>query len=96
MGAPPLLEKSGISRNGDKRTCLIRQWRCLAAGTRMTLAGDRRPSFTKIDKQLNVSIGVGLGPQIGIQKGPPRLTFRTISVRPVGAGRGCGDGASAG
>jgi hypothetical protein len=43
-----------------------------------------------------VSIGVGSGPQIGIQKGPPRFAFRTISVRPVGAGRGCGDGASAG
>src|SRR5271156_2208101 len=43
-----------------------------------------------------VSIGVRSGPQIGIQKGPPRFAFRTISVRPVGAGRGCGDGASAG
>ena len=43
-----------------------------------------------------VSIGVGSGPQIGIQKGPPRFAFRTISVRPVGAGRDCGDGASAG
>jgi hypothetical protein len=43
-----------------------------------------------------VSIGVGSGPQIGIQKGPPRFAFRTISVRAVGAGRGCGDGASAG
>ena len=43
-----------------------------------------------------LSIGIGLGPQIGIQKGPPLFAFRTISVRPVGAGRGCGDGASAG
>ena len=43
-----------------------------------------------------MSISVGSGPQIGIQKGPPRPTFRTISARPVGAGRGCGDGASAG
>jgi hypothetical protein len=43
-----------------------------------------------------VSIGVRSGPQIGIQEGPPRFAFRTISVRPVGAGRGCGDGASAG
>ena len=43
-----------------------------------------------------VSIGFGSGPQIGIQKGPPRFAFRTISVRPVGAGWGCGDGASAG
>ena len=43
-----------------------------------------------------VSIGVGSGPRIGIQKGPPRFTFRAISVRSVGAGRGCGDGASAG
>jgi hypothetical protein len=43
-----------------------------------------------------VSIGAGSGPQIGIQKGPPRFALRTISVRPVGAGRGCGDGASAG
>jgi integrase len=43
-----------------------------------------------------MSIGVRSGPQIGIQGGPPRFAFRTISVRPVGAGRGCGDGASAG
>ena len=42
-----------------------------------------------------VSIGVGSGPQIGIQKGPPRFAFRTISARAVGAGRDCGDGASA-
>jgi len=33
-----------------------------------------------------LSIGVGSGPRIGIQKGPPRFTFRAISVRPVGAG----------
>ena len=44
---------------------------------------------------LKVSIGVGSGPQIGIQKGPPRFAFRTISARAVGAGRDCGDGASA-
>jgi AraC family transcriptional regulator len=43
-----------------------------------------------------VSIGIGSGPRIGIQKGPPCFAFRTTSVRPVGAGRGCGDGASAG
>ena len=43
-----------------------------------------------------LSIGVGSGPQISIQKGPPRFAFRTTSVRPVGAGRDCGDGASAG
>src|ERR1700681_1656824 len=43
-----------------------------------------------------MSIGVRSGPQIGIQKGPLRPTFRTISARAVGAGRGCGDGASAG
>ena len=56
-----------------------------------------REKFTCRDcEKISLSIGVGLGPQIGIQKGPPRLTFRTISVRPVGAGRGCGDGASAG
>ena len=42
-----------------------------------------------------VSIGVGSGPQIGIQEGPPRFAFRTISARAVGAGRDCGDGASA-
>ena len=47
-------------------------------------------------KGMSVSIGVGSGPQISIQKGPPRLAFRAISVRPVGAGRGCGDGANAG
>src|ERR1700733_10795405 len=35
-----------------------------------------------------VSIGVRSGHQIGIQGGPPRFAFRTISVRPVGAGRG--------
>ena len=46
--------------------------------------------------RARVSIGVRSGPQIGIQGGPPRFAFRTISVRPVGAGRGCGDGASAG
>ena len=43
-----------------------------------------------------LSIGVRSGPQIGIQKGPLCPTFRTISARAVGAGRGCGDGASAG
>ena len=43
-----------------------------------------------------VSIGIGSGPQIGIQKGPPGFALRTISARAVGAGRGCGDGASAG
>src|SRR6266852_8638747 len=43
-----------------------------------------------------MSIGVRSGPQIGIQKGPLCPTFRTISARAVGAGRGCGDGASAG
>ena len=43
-----------------------------------------------------VSIGVGSGPRIGIQKGPPRFAFRTTSARAVGAGRDCGDGASAG
>jgi hypothetical protein len=42
-----------------------------------------------------VSIGVRSGPPIGIQSGPPRPTFRAISACPVGAGRGCGDGASA-
>ena len=46
--------------------------------------------------EICLSIGVRSGPQIGIQGGPPRFAFRTISVRPVGAGRGCGDGASAG
>jgi len=45
---------------------------------------------------IQLSIGTQLGPRIGIQKGPPLPTFRTISARPVGAGRGCGDGASAG
>ena len=50
---------------------------------------------SKITRQC-LSIGVRSGPQIGIQGGPPRFAFRTISVRPVGAGRGCGDGASAG
>jgi hypothetical protein len=43
-----------------------------------------------------VSIGMQSGPRIGIQKGPPFPTFWTISARPVGAGQGCGDGASAG
>jgi hypothetical protein len=53
--------------------------------------------ITPITVELSyVSIGVRSGPQIGIQEGPPRFAFRTISVRPVGAGRGCGDGASAG
>ena len=53
---------------------------------------------TKYDLLITpqLSIGVRSGPQIGIQGGPPRFAFRTISVRPVGAGRGCGDGASAG
>src|ERR1700691_5981061 len=37
-----------------------------------------------------------MGPQIGIQKGPLCFAFWTISGRAVGAGRGCGDGASAG
>ena len=45
---------------------------------------------------IGVSIGVRSGPQIGIQGGPPRFAFRAISVRPVGAGWGCGDWASAG
>ena len=51
----------------------------------------------KEESELEVwmSIGVGSGPQIGIQKGPPRFAFRTISARAVGAGRDCGDGASA-
>ena len=48
-----------------------------------------------IPQWRKVSIGVGSGPQIGIQKGPPRFAFRTISARAVGAGRDCGDGASA-
>ena len=47
------------------------------------------------EKERQLSIGVGSGPQIGIQKGPPRFAFRTISARAVGAGRDCGDGASA-
>jgi hypothetical protein len=58
------------------------------------------PKWTKKDGERvqydKMSIGVGSGPRIGVQKGPPRFTFRAISVRPVGAGRGCGDGASAG
>jgi len=54
-------------------------------------------NLTNDEKRAHlVSIGAGSGPQIGIQKGPPRFALRTISVRPVGAGRGCGDGASAG
>ena len=49
-----------------------------------------------LNRIRSMSIGVGLGPQIGIQKGPLRFPSRTTSARPVGAGRGCGDGASAG
>ena len=45
---------------------------------------------------ISMSISVGLGPQIGIQKGPLCFTLRTISARAVGVFRGCGDGASAG
>ncbi len=33
---------------------------------------------------------------IGVRSGPPRPTFRAMSVCPAGAGRGCGDGESAG
>ena len=54
------------------------------------------PTGKELTVLRGLSIGVRSGPQIGIQGGPPRFAFRTISVRPVGAGRGCGDGASAG
>src|SRR6516165_8000117 len=43
-----------------------------------------------------VSIGSGSGPPIGIQKGPRLAASPDGSARAVGAGRGCGDGASAG
>ena len=56
---------------------------------------DLFPTEQKQEKERQLSIGVGSGPQIGIQKGPPRFAFRTISARAVGAGRDCGDGASA-
>jgi hypothetical protein len=55
-----------------------------------------RASVYRVLGGAGVSIGIQSGPRIGIQKGPPFPTFRTISARPVGAGRGCGDGASAG
>src|SRR4051812_3658549 len=47
-------------------------------------------------EEAEVSNGVRLGPLIGIQKGPPDFALGAISARAVGAGRGCGDGASAG
>src|SRR6266496_964739 len=43
-----------------------------------------------------MSIGGGSGPHIGIQTGPPLAASPDGSARAVGAGRGCGDGASAG
>src|SRR5437867_3463032 len=64
-------------------------WTCMHEGRGLVAIGIRRLG-------LGVSIGIQSGPRIGIQKGPPFPTFRTISARPVGAGRGCGDGASAG
>ena len=54
-----------------------------------------QPNVERSEASL-LSIGVRSGPQIGIQGGPPRFAFRAISVRPVGAGWGCGDWASAG
>ena len=53
-------------------------------------------ALVAIGVMCSMSIGVRSGPQIGIQGGPPRFAFRAISVRPVGAGWGCGDWASAG
>ena len=49
-----------------------------------------------LNRSFDAPAGIGSGPQIGIQKGPPGFALRTISARAVGAGRGCGDGASAG
>ena len=43
-----------------------------------------------------LSIGVGLGPRIGIQEGPLWAACSDGIARAVGAGRDCGDGASAG
>jgi hypothetical protein len=68
-----------------------RLWRWWRGPTFSLMCAACREGFIQL-----LSIGVGPGPQISIQKGPPRLTFRTVSVRPVGAGRDCGDGASAG
>ena len=74
-----------ISKQGDR---YLR--RVLVLGAHAVLKRAR------LQPEKYLSIGVRSGPQIGIQEGPPRFAFRTISVRPVGAGRGCGDGANAG
>ena len=70
--------------------------RGLHSGPVCSINHARRCELRSLRRDSQLSIGVGLGPQIGIQKGPPRFPSRTTSVRPVGAGRGCGDGASAG
>src|SRR5271163_478981 len=82
-----LLEGPGANLKAHKRSVLDQ---LLAKGLIEPALQKELPArFQLTDK---VSIGVGSGPQIGIQKGPPRFAFRTISVRPVGGGRGCGDG----
>ena len=53
-------------------------------------------SFTDRWAALMLSIGIGMGPLISIQKGPLRSACLAGSARGVGAGWCCGDGASAG